>query len=78
MIQRYLSIASSLSFIYLLDHSRALFYYYFIHGALFPLIKIFIFNAKKGKSATTPPPITKTTKNNAAQVEDLNDPHTNP
>ena len=52
--------ASSLSFIDLLEPSRALFYYYFIHGALFPLIKIFIFNAEKGKSATTPPLVTET------------------
>ena len=60
MIQRYLSMASSLSFIVLLEPSRALFYYYFIHGALFPLIKIFIFNAKKGKLATTPSSVTET------------------
>ena len=52
--------ASSLSFIDLLEPSRALFYYYFIHGALFPLIKIFLFNAEKGKSAITPPLVTET------------------
>ena len=52
--------ASSLSFIDLLDPSGALFNYYFIHGALFPLIKIFLFNAEKGKSATTSPPVTET------------------
>jgi len=47
--------ATPLAVIDLLEPSRALFYYYFIHGALFPLIKIFLFNAEKGKSATTPP-----------------------
>ena len=47
LLQRYLSMASTLSFIDLLDPSRALFYYYFIHGALFPLIKIFLFNAER-------------------------------
>ena len=60
MIQRYLSMVSSLSFIDLLESSRALFYYYFIHGALFPLIKIFIFNAEKSKSATMSPLVTET------------------
>ena len=57
LLQRYLPMASSLSFIDLLESSRALFYYYFIHGALFPFIKIFLFNAEKGKSATTPPSV---------------------
>ena len=52
--------ASSPSVIDLLEPSRALFYYYFIHGALFPLIKIFLFNVEKGKLATMPPPVTKT------------------
>ena len=52
--------ASSLSFIDLLEPSRALFYYYFIHGALFPLIKIFLFNVGKSKSATTSPPVIET------------------
>ena len=60
MIQRYLLMASSLSFIDLLEPSRALFYYYFIHGTLFPLIKIFLFNAEKSKSATMSPLLTKT------------------
>ena len=50
--------ASSLYFIDILEPSRALFYYYFIHGALFPLIKIFLFNAEKSKSATTSPMVT--------------------
>ena len=52
--------ASSLSFIDLLEHSRFLFYYFLIHGALFPLIKILLFNAEKSKSATTSPPVTET------------------
>ena len=60
MIQRYPSMASFLSFIDLLEPSRALFYYYFIHGALFPLIKIFPFNAEKSKSATMSPLVTET------------------
>lgn len=59
MIQQYLPMVSSLSFIDPLEPSRALFYYYFIHGALFPFIKIFLYNAEKGKSATTPPPVTE-------------------
>ena len=52
--------ASSLSFIDLLDPSRALFYYYFIQGAHFPLIKIFLFNVEKSKSATMSPLVTET------------------
>ena len=52
--------ASSLSFIDLFEPFRALFYYYFIHGALVPLIKIFLFNAEKSKSATMSPSITET------------------
>ena len=60
LLQRYLSMTSTLSFIDLLDPSRALFYYYFIHGALFSLIKIFLFNAEKGRSATMPTPVTET------------------
>ena len=52
--------ASSLSFIDLLEPSRALFYYYFIRGALFPLIKIFFFNAEKSKLATMIPLVTET------------------
>ena len=60
LLQRYLPMASSLSFIDLLEPSRALFYYYFIHGALFPLIKIFLFNAEKSKLATMSPSITET------------------
>ena len=51
--------ASALSFIDILEPSRALFYYYFIHGALFPFIKIFLFNVEKGKSATMPPSVTE-------------------
>ena len=60
MIQIYPSMASSISFIDLLEPSRALFYYYFIHGSLFPLIKIFLFNVEKSKLATTSPPVTET------------------
>ena len=52
--------ASTLSLIDLLDPSTTLFYYCFIHGALFPLIKIFLFNVEKGKLAITPPPVTET------------------
>ena len=59
MIQIYILMASSLYFIDLLEPSRALFYYYFIHGALFPFIKIFLFSAEKGKSVTTPPSVTE-------------------
>ena len=51
---------STFSFIDPLDPSRALFYYYFIHGALFPLTKIFLFNAGMSKSATMSPQVTET------------------
>ena len=60
LIPRYLSMASSLSFMDLLEPSRVLFYYYFIYGALFPLINIFIFNVEKSKLTTTSPPVIET------------------
>ena len=59
LLQRYLPMDSSLSFIDLLEPSRALFYYYLIHGALFSLNKIFLFNAENGKSAAMSPQVTK-------------------
>ena len=52
--------ASSLYFIDISEPSRVLFYYYFIRGSLFPLIKIFIFNAEKSKLATMSPLVIET------------------